>query len=192
MMDVVPLFKALADESRIRIIALIADRGLSVEEIAAATGLTPPTVSHHLSRLRDAGLVDATHEQYYTIYRFRQQPLLDALQAIATQPARPDLADDLARYDQKVLGDYLVDGKLKTIPAQRKKRDVILRYLAQQFDADRRYSEREVNQLLVAFHDDVVTLRRELIMAGLMERQSGVYWRPTGDAATSKTLPNTL
>ena len=131
----------------------------------------------------DAGLVDATHEQYYTIYRFRQQPLLDALQAIAAQPARPELADDLAKYDQKVLGDYLVDGKLKTIPAQRKKRDVILRHLALQFEEDRRYSEKEVNQILVAFHDDVATLRRELFMVGLMDRQGGVYWRTVPETA---------
>jgi biotin operon repressor len=186
MIDVVPLFKALADESRIRIIALIADRGLSVEEIATAIGLAPATVSHHLGRLRQAGLVDATHEQYYTIYRFRQQPLLDALQALATQPAGPAaVAEDLARYDQKVLGDFLVDGKLKTIPAQRKKRDVILRYLVQQFEPGRRYSEKEVNQLLVTYHDDVATLRRELIMARLLERQSGIYWRPEQDQMAS-------
>lgn len=181
MMDIVPLFKALADQSRIRIIALIADRGLSVEEIAAAVDLAPATVSHHLGRLRDAGLVEAAHEQYYTVYRFTRQPLMDALQAIATQPVRPDLADDLAKYDQKVLTGFLVDGRLKTIPAQRKKRAVILRHLADQFAHDRRYSEMEVNQILVAFHDDVATLRRELIMAGLLERQSSVYWRPVAD-----------
>lgn len=178
MIDVVPLFKALADESRIRIIALIGDRGLSVEEIAAAVELSPATVSHHLGRLRAAGLVDATREQYYTVYRFRQQPLLEALRTLAEQPAKPAIDDDLAKYDQKVLGDYLVDGKLKTIPAQRKKRDVILRYLALRFALDQRYSERDVNQVLVAFHDDVATLRRELIMAKLLERQSGIYWRP--------------
>jgi biotin operon repressor len=178
MMDVVTLFKALADESRIRIIALIGDRGLSVEEIAAAVELSPATVSHHLARLRESGLVDATREQYYTVYRFRKQPLLEALHTLAEQPATPALGDDIAKYDHKVLGDYLMDGKLKTIPAQRKKRDVILRYLVEQFTRDQRYSEAEVNQILVVFHDDVATLRRELIMAKLLERASGIYWRP--------------
>lgn len=163
MTDIVPLFKALADEKRIKIVALIATRPLSVEEIASAVDLTPATVSHHLALLRDAGLAEATHEQYYTVYSFRQQPLLDALRALADQPATPQLDEDLAKYDQKVLRDYLVDGKLKTIPTQRKKRDVILRYLAEQFEPGRIYSEKEVNQILVGYHDDVATLRRELV-----------------------------
>ena len=112
MMSILPLFKALADEKRIKIAALISTRPLSVEEIAAAVELTPPTVSHHLAILREAGLVEASREQYYTVYRFTQQPLIDALRTVAEQPAAPDLADDLAEYDRKVLRDYLVDGKL--------------------------------------------------------------------------------
>ncbi len=198
MVEIIPLFKALADEKRIRIVALISARPLSVEEIASAVDLTPATVSHHLALLREAGLVEAAHEQYYTVYRFRQQPLLDALRTISEGPAAPELDADLAKYDQKVLRDYLVDGKLKTIPTQRKKRDVILRYLVEQFEPGRVYSEKEVNQILVAYHDDVATLRRELVqdnpqLAGLggaasprqegttsgrlLARENGRYWR---------------
>lgn len=179
MIDFLPLFKALADEKRIRIAALISAKPLSVEEIAAAVGLKPATVSHHVAVMREAGLVEATREQYYTVYRFCQQPLLDALRAAEQRPASPDVAEDLAQYDKKVLRDYLVDGKLKTIPVQRKKRDVILRHLAQQFEPARTYSEREVNTLLVAFHDDVATLRRELVDAipPLLARDKGQYWR---------------
>jgi len=198
MAAIIPLFKALADEKRIRIVALISARPLSVEEIASAVDLTPATVSHHLALLREAGLVEAAHEQYYTVYRFRQQPLLDALRTISEGPAAPELDADLAKYDQKVLRDYLVDGKLKTIPTQRKKRDVILRYLVEQFEPGRVYNEKEVNQILVAYHDDVATLRRELVqdnpqLAGLggaasprqegttsgrlLARENGRYWR---------------
>ncbi len=198
MSAVVPLFKALADEKRIRIVALISARPLSVEEIASAVDLTPATVSHHLALLREAGLVEAAHEQYYTVYRFRQQPLLDALRTIAEAPPAAELDADLAKYDQKVLRDYFVDGKLKTIPTQRKKRDVILRYLVEQFEPGRVYTEKEVNQILVAYHDDVATLRRELVQDNprlvgiggaaslrqdgaapgrLLARENGRYWR---------------
>jgi hypothetical protein len=178
-MDIVPLFKALADEKRLRIAALISTRGLAVQEIAAAVELAPATVSHHLGVMRAAGLVEATHEQYYTIYRFRQQPLLDALRALTQRQAEPEEARDLAKYDQKVLRDYLENGKLTTIPAQRKKRDAILRYLAGQFEVGRTYSEKEVNQILVTYHDDVATLRRELVAgpARLLARENGRYWR---------------
>ncbi len=198
MSAIVPLFKALADEKRIRIVALISARPLSVEEIASAVDLTPATVSHHLALLREAGLVEAAHEQYYTVYRFRQQPLLDALRTIAEAPPAAELDADLAKYDQKVLRDYLVDGKLTTIPTQRKKRDVILRYLVEQFEPGRVYSEKEVNQILVTYHDDVATLRRELVQDNprlvgiggaaalrqegtapgrLLARENGRYWR---------------
>ena len=179
MIDIVQLFKALADEKRIRIASILSARPLSVQEIAAAVDLTPATVSHHLALMREAGLVEATHEQYYTVYRFRSQPLLDALQAMADQPVPLDMDGDLAKYDRKVLRDYLVDGKLKTIPTQRKKRDVILRYLANQFEPAKSYSEKEVNTILMAYHDDVATLRRELVAdsARLLSRENGQYRR---------------
>lgn len=182
MLDVLPLFKALADESRIKIAALISVKPLSVEEIASATQLKPPTVSHHLAVLRAAGLVESKRDQYYTVYRFTQQPLLDALRTMSAPPPPPRLEADLAQYDEKVRRDYLVNGRLKTIPVQRKKREVILRYLAQQFDLGRRYPEKEVNQILVAYHDDVATLRRELVSTNppLLQREHGEYWRPTG------------
>ncbi len=211
MMDIVPLFKALADEKRIRIAGLLSARALSVEEIASAVDLTPATVSHHLALLREAGLVEAAHEQYYTVYRFRRQPLLDAMRTLVDQPASPELEADLVKYDQKVLRDYLVDGKLKTIPTQRKKRDVILRYLARQFEPGRLYSEKEVNAILVDYHDDVATLRRELVQADpqlaglgdaaapsqrdgqvagrLLARENGRYWRVTDDAGQPVTPP---
>src|SRR5579862_9349988 len=103
MIGVLPLFKALADESRIKIAALLSAKPLSVEEIAAATALKAPTVSHHLAVLRDAGLVEATREQYYTVYRFTQQPLLDALRTLSEPASAPTAFEgDLAHYDEKV------------------------------------------------------------------------------------------
>lgn len=179
MMDVVPLFKALADEKRIKIVALISTRPLSVQEIATAVELTPATTSHHLAVLREAGLVEATRDQYYSVYEFRPQPLFDALKTLAAPTQSPALDSDLARYDQKVLTTYLVDGKLWSIPTQRKKRDVILRFLVERFEPDRVYSEKEVNQILVVYHDDVATLRRELVAesAGLLTREDGRYRR---------------
>ncbi len=182
MVDIAPLFKALADDKRIRIAALLSERRLSVQEIASAVDLTPATVSHHLAIMRAAGLVEATHEQYYTVYSFRRQPLFDALQSLATAPAPLDLADDLAKYDQKVLSDFMVDGKFKTIPAQLKKRQVMLRFLAGKFEHGRTYTEREVNLVIADYHDDFATLRRELIASKLLARQDGgTYWKPEAD-----------
>jgi len=49
--------------------------------------------------------------------------------------------------------------------------------LVEEFEPGRTYTEREVNQILVDLHDDVATLRRDLIGHGLMQRDSGLYWR---------------
>ncbi len=43
---------------------------------------------------------------------------------------------------------------------------------------------RAVNQILVELNDDVATLRRLLIVHGLMKRKEGVYWRPAGERRT--------
>lgn len=72
---------------------------------------------------------------------------------------------------------FIRRGRLTQIPAQRKKRQIILEKLAEEFEPGREYAEREVNQILVEFHDDVAALRRGLIEHGLMERTEGVYRR---------------
>ncbi|HEY4667744.1 MAG TPA: DUF2087 domain-containing protein, partial [Anaerolineales bacterium] len=86
---------------------------------------------------------------------------------------------DLAAYDRKVLQDFsLPDGHLKTIPAQRKKLEVVLRHVVLRFSAGKRYSEKQVNLILRRIHADTATLRRELVGAGLLQRVQGEYWRP--------------
>lgn len=87
---------------------------------------------------------------------------------------------DLDGYDRKVLADFSRrDGRLKTIPAQRKKLDAVLRYVVKAFDVGKHCSEKKVNEILSGYHEDTATLRRELVGAGLMARESdgSAYWR---------------
>ena len=65
-----------------------------------------------------------------------------------------------------------------SIPAQEKKRQAILRYLLDRcFAEDRAYPEREVNERLGRYHEDVPSLRRYMVGAGLMTRAAGEYRR---------------
>ena len=76
--------------------------------------------------------------------------------------------------------DYTNDrGRLRIIPAQRKKLEAILRYVVKAFEPGTRYSEKQVNEILSGFHEDTATLRRELVGSKLMEREGGggEYWR---------------
>ena len=80
-------------------------------------------------------------------------------------------------YRQKVIDTFFEYGKLKSIPAQQKKKRIVLEVIAQAFEYDRIYSEREVNILIANFHDDFCTIRRDMIGEHLMERDARGYWR---------------
>ena len=74
---------------------------------------------------------------------------------------------------------FFVDGRLKEIPAQRKKRRYVLERLLELFEHDRVYLEAEVNTILREYHSDVSTLRREMICEHMMVRSNGKYKRAT-------------
>jgi hypothetical protein len=87
-------------------------------------------------------------------------------------------------YDAWVIANFVGgDGRLLEIPAQRKKRMAVLRWLAEEFQPGRRYPEGEVNRIIRRHHPDYAALRRYLVDEELMQRREGVYWR-TG------TVPN--
>ena len=173
-------FKALAHESRLRLLGFVAEREHSVQELAARSALKEPTVSHHLAMLRDVGLVtlrqDGTTHWYMlepkTLSRMARALLapgqLAALTGIETQPTN----------DEKIVRNYLTpDGRLKDFPASRKKRRVILVWLVRKFDEGRDYSETQVNELIERRHHDRETFRRELVGYRMLARKGGVYWR---------------
>jgi DNA-binding transcriptional ArsR family regulator len=72
------LFRALGDESRMRILRYLADGDLYLTEIAERMGLSKPTVKHHLALLRAAGLVTLTETGSLTYYSLRRERLADA------------------------------------------------------------------------------------------------------------------
>ena len=181
-------FKALADASRLKIVGLLAQKPCSVEQLAAALALRPSTVSHHLSRLARAGLVSAKAEGYYSVYRLETEALEEMARSLLAEENRPALAADLdlEDYDRKVLNTFMTpEGKLRDFPSQLKKRRVLVEYMLQAFAFDRRYSEKEVNQILRRFHEDTASIRRSFIEMGMMDREKGMYWRRQPKAQAS-------
>ncbi len=180
--ELVKVFKALADASRLKIIGLLTQQPYPVEQLAAMLGLKPSTVSHHLSKLAEVGLVSARGVGYYSIYQLEKDALADNMQRIFSSEHIASVAADvdLDAFDRKVVADYsLPDGRLKTIPAQRKKLEAVLRYVVKSFESGARYSEKQVNEILSRFHEDTASLRRELVGYKLMAREGGggEYWR---------------
>ena len=183
--ELLAFFKALADANRLKIVGLLAQRSYSGEELAALLGLKASTVSHHLSRLTQVGLVSARADGYYSVYQLEEA----ALQKTRLLFSHPDLVSvaagvDMDAYDRKVIGDFTrSDGSLIEIPAQRKKLEAILRYVVHDFEPGKRYPEKQVNEILSRFHADTASLRRELVASKLMEREGGEgdYWRKEGN-----------
>lgn len=178
----VHFLKVLADPSRLRILGLLAQAEHGVDELASLLALKAPTVSHHLKRLRELDLVTMRPEGTQRFYRLNEATLQGLARTLLAPEALTRATGEIP-YAERVLGNYLVDGRLKEIPAQRKKRAVVLEHLARQIDRGREYSEKEISALLGAFHPDFATLRRELVMARLVEREDGVYRRTDRDEA---------
>ncbi|MEK6753491.1 MAG: metalloregulator ArsR/SmtB family transcription factor [Chloroflexota bacterium] len=182
MNEMLDFVKALSDANRLKIIGLLAQQPYSVEELAALLSLKAPTVSHHLAKLSQVGLVSAKMESYYSVYQLDEKALEAKSRNIFSQEnLTASIVDvDADAYDNKVVKDFVrKDGSLKTIPAQRKKLEAILRYVVKAFEVNRRYSEKKVNEILSGYHADTASLRRELAGYGLMKREGGggEYWR---------------
>lgn len=81
-------------------------------------------------------------------------------------------------YDARVRETFVdVAGRITSIPVQRKKRLAVLRWLVEDFQPGRLYSEAEVNQIVSRRHPDFAALRRYLVDEEFMQRRRGVYWR---------------
>jgi hypothetical protein len=87
------------------------------------------------------------------------------------------MSTEWADWERKILDTFVVDGRISRLPAKWKKRMVILRWLVEKLDPDRRYPHAELNAFLARFHHDVATIRREFIVYGLMDRERDIYWR---------------
>jgi hypothetical protein len=82
--------------------------------------------------------------------------------------------------DEQILGRFVQDGRLVTMPTKRAKRLVVLDHVAQSFELGVTYPEAQVNEILAGFHDDYAALRRYLVDEQFLSRDGGVYWRSGG------------
>ncbi|HEX6037708.1 metalloregulator ArsR/SmtB family transcription factor [Longimicrobium sp.] len=176
----VEYLKLLANETRLKLLGILASRERSVGELAEIVALKEPTISHHLAKLHEAGLVQMRADGNTHFYRLAGETLQQLSRELFTPERMVTFGgrDEADAYDRKVLGTFLDgDERLTKIPDVRKKRDVVLRWLVERFEPGRRYPEPELNEIIKHHHPDTATLRRELIGTRLMARENGVYWR---------------
>jgi len=190
--ELLGFFRAMADPSRLKIVGLLAQQAYAVEQLSALLGLGESTVSHHLSRLADAGLVSARPDGHYSMYSLHQEALAAMARRLLKTDSLPALARgiDRASFDRKVLASFTgPDGRFTAFPTQEKKFLVLLRHVLREFRPGVRYSEKTVNEMLSHFSDDTARLRRSLVEFGFMDREGGGrdYWVKEGAVPDART-----
>lgn len=179
----IAIMKALADESRLSIVRSLLEQSQYVEEIAKRHALAPSTVSFHLKKLEQAGLVSSRKEQYYVVVQ-ANEPLFETTlkEIVSASPASKDLQDErINDYRRKVLDSFFRHGNLEKLPAQHKKRLIVLEQFAIRFEPGYRYSELEVTGIIKPLFDDYCTIRRLLVDEGMIQRDGSTYWRKETD-----------
>ncbi len=181
-------FKVLGNESRLKIIGILANRECTVTELAELLDVKEPTVSQHLNMLKAANLVEVRPEGNFRFYSFKGQTLagmskelFSREQFAALVPQFEEVGDE---WERKVLQTFF---RLGQLPTTEKKLLVVLKWLADKFEYGVRYTEKEVNEILTRYHPDYALLRRELVDCRYMQREKGIYWRlPAKDATTAE------
>ena len=176
--EAIKLFKCLSDKSRLQILKSLTIEDMDVERLADRLDLTPATISFHLKKLSEAGAVTSYKKQYYTMYSLCKDvfmtSIIDIISEESDEAALQQQRDE--DYRKRVIDSFFDYGKLKSIPAQRKKERIILEEIAKAFEPGRIYTEREVNIIIADFHEDFCTIRRDMIGEKIMERENGRYW----------------
>ncbi len=155
--------------------------GRSDAETAKELGTSTSTIRNHRFQLRERqkqakiflGLMELlqgknrSHGDFITIPRTARQ--VDERFAITE------------KENTEILGEYFpdgLDGPLRSLPTKEKRRVAILKHLVTFFDTQARYTEKQVNEILVRFHPDCAMLRRNLIEYGFLDRiaDGSAYW----------------
>ena len=174
--EILDFVKAMSNPNRLRIIGLLSQNPLSRAEIAAQLELSIKEVLNHLAFLEHVGAVLQSGETYVL-----NDDRLATLARDKLAQERPSFTPPpgMDEKSQKVLKAFLnPDGSIKQIPAQ-PKLQVILNYLVGFFEFNTNYTEKEVNTIIKRFNIDTAGLRRDLVEANMLARESdgSRYWR---------------
>lgn len=174
MNEKLELLKLLADETRLEILNILLREDSYVEKIACELSLTPATICYHLKKMEAAGVVNCSRSQFYIIYSLNREifdkPLFEFIKD-------DEIVNTEEKYKKSVISNFFKHGKLTQLPMQRKKREIVLSEILKQFEPDREYTEKEVNEIILRYHEDYCTIRREMIAFGMMTRHHETYKR---------------
>ena len=176
--DALPLFKCLADASRLQILKSLSKEDMYVERLAERLNLSAATISNHLKKLEKIGAVQSRKEQYYTVYTLCadvfSSRIIDLIQNSGSDNSE-DKRDEA--YRQKILSTFMTKGKIIKMPAQLKKKLILIEEICRAFEIGKPYTEREMNIIIADYYDDFCMVRRFFVDYGLFTRDNGIYYK---------------
>jgi hypothetical protein len=190
---IVNYHKALADPTRIKLLLLLANGELHGQVLAEKLCVSTATITHHAAKLREVSLINERRDKntiYFSLNEYFIKGNANAVvDLIYKNAAKKGASEEMEDHDKKgidpnknerlkqsVLRNFItVEGKLKHIPAQLKKKLIVLEHMAGQLELGRKYTEKELNGWIKGYHEDFATLRREFIMHQIMYREQEVY-----------------
>ena len=178
-MDSVQLFKALGDKSRLRIVNTLRIEGpMYVELLSQRLELAQSTVSFHLKKLEECGIVKSNKEQYYVVFSLNTE-LLESKVIDLISSTNSDLDEQKEReikYRNEVLKTYFKNERLTSIPVQKEKKKIILEYIVRGLNAEESYTIGALNYILYKYTMDIEKLREELIQNSYLYSREGIFF----------------
>ncbi|WP_042161202.1 metalloregulator ArsR/SmtB family transcription factor [Paenibacillus gorillae] len=181
---VVNYHKALADPTRIKILILLAEGERNGQVLAEKLGVTPATITHHATKLREASLINERRDKNTIFFSLNHYFIknnatvsVDLIYKNANILGGAEEMDDKnKRLKESVIKNFFTsNGKIRSIPVQLKKKLIVLENLVSRLDKGHKYSEKEINAFIMNYHDDFATIRREFIMHQFMFRENQIY-----------------
>lgn len=164
-------FKAVGQPNRLLMLGILANKAYTLPELTQKMGMKETAVSHSLRTLKKAGLLLVTGTADIPIYQLNTAKLADLHRIIEGEETAPTL-------QERVLNQYIQGETLTAIPQHEEEREIILQWLAQKFDLDRRYTEEEVTAIVANHYPYPLTLRRILADNRFLLHTGRHYWRP--------------
>jgi hypothetical protein len=181
---------ATLDSDRLKLISYLSQEPCSILDLAEKMDEEPAKLMRHLDVLEGANLVTVSESAGIEYYRFNSKSIESIARQQFEEPRQDKSFTNLPDDQMKLVSSYIQsDGSLKMIPSQKKKIKIILDYVIPDFEFDKDYSEKEVNEILAKYNSDTAVLRRYLIDYGYLdrERDGSRYWRQKEHPPISRT-----
>lgn len=176
------VFKALSDDVRLKIVTLLITKPSFVEELSLQLNISSSTVSFHLKKLENAGIVKATKKQYYRIFCVDNDFLSTSIGSVISSVVPPESC----AFEKCVEDEYFVDGRVKSLPVQNMRRLVVYEKIVQSFKFGRGYSAGETLLKLANVCDDFLTAKKEMLSLGILFEKNGKFYRSQKDRGGCK------